>query len=150
MGPARHLPESPGTSSSQLSIRQTWKGDCVSAPQPWFLVCETRTPSFSQGYLPEARTLGGATGITPPGHRPSHGQLPPGVTPSLRATPPRVIPPRATSHPQPSPSCHRVTPLGVTPSPRAAPFSRVTPPESHPSPKVKASPMATALSHNVP
>ena len=42
-----------------------------------------------------------------------------------------------------SPFCRRVTALEVTPSPRAAPFPRVTAPESHPSPKVKASPRAT-------
>lgn len=139
----------PAGLSPQPSIRQSRKGGCVSAPQPWFLVFETSTPSLSHGYLPETRTLGGATRITPPGHRPPLG--------------PQPQRPHSQGHPsqghQPSPSqslLPRGHALWVTPSPKAArvpwvtPFSTVTPPESHPCPKVKASPVVTPTPRSHP
>lgn len=131
--PSTCQPESPRAASPQPSMQQTWKGACVSVPQPWFLVLETRTPSLSQGYLPEARTLGGATGITSPGRRPPRGQPAPRVTPSLRATAQGSSLPGLPATPHSVPSA--AGPPGLPPFPGSQPQNHILPPRSRPPPR---------------
>lgn len=136
----------PAGLSPQPSIRQSRKGGCVSAPQPWFLVFETSTPSLSHGYLPEARTLGGATRITPPAHLPPLGPQPQRSHPQGHPSQGHQPSPSQSLLPRGHAPWGHTLPQGC-PRPLGHTFSMVTPPESHPCPKVKASPVVTPLAH---
>lgn len=130
----------PAGLSPQSSIWQSWKGGCVSAPQPWFLVFETAPPPFLTGHLPEARTLGGATRVTPPGHRPPLGPQPQGSHPqgsSLQGPPaiPLPVTPAAGSRPLGSHRPPRLpASLGSHPSPQSHPQNHILAPRSRPPP----------------